>query len=363
MTESESTHPEPAQQKKTGWLSWLAWILAAAMVTWMAYLIFLKVGIVSSAPSSVSSAQTVGLSPVGLNVDLPVFLPEPHVEALIREPVLQTIIPTRDREDALDYKVEKGDSIFGIAQKFNLKPESILWANYEVLYDDPHMISIGLDLKIPPVNGVYYKWKEGDTIEKVAANLKATAEDILLWPGNKLDMLDPTIEVDQYVMVPNGQREFRTWVVPTIPRGAAGVKTSIYGPGACDTSAGGAFGTGTFIWPAPNHTLSGNDYWSGHLAIDIAAYTGDPIYATDSGLVVYAGPVGGGYGNMVMIDHGNGYQSLYAHLSSWNVSCGSSVYQGAVIGAAGSTGNSTGPHLHFEIRYFGGFINPWYVLP
>lgn len=66
---------------------------------------------------------------------------------------------------------------------------------------------------------------------------------------------------------------------------------------------------------------------------------------------------------MVMIDHGNGYQSLYAHLSNWTVSCGQSVYQGSLIGYAGSTGNSTGPHLHFEIRYMGGFINPWQVLP
>jgi len=79
--------------------------------------------------------------------------------------------------------------------------------------------------------------------------------------------------------------------------------------------------------------------------------------------VVYAGWVTGGYGNMVMIDHGNGYQTLYAHLNSINTACGSSVYQGTIIGQAGSTGNSTGPHLHFEIRYMGGFINPWQVLP
>jgi len=363
VTQSKSSQPEPAQATKTGWLSWLAWMLAAAMLALMIYMIFQRVGIVSSASASHTDDQASIQSPAAEKIVLPVFSPSPRVTAVVREPALQTIIPIREREEALDYTVEKGDSVFGIAQKFNLKPESILWANYDVLYDDPHMISIGLKLKIPPVDGVYYKWKEGDTIEKVAEALKAAPEDILLWPGNHLDMLNPLIEPDQYVMVPNGQREFRTWVVPTIPRGAAGVKTSIYGPGACDTSAGGAYGTGTFIWPTPQHVLSGNDYWSGHLAIDIAAYTGDPIYATDSGLVVYAGPVGGGYGNMVMIDHGNGYQSLYAHLSSWNVSCGSSVYQGAVIGAAGSTGNSTGPHLHFEIRYFGGFINPWYVLP
>ena len=91
--------------------------------------------------------------------------------------------------------------------------------------------------------------------------------------------------------------------------------------------------------------------------------TGDNVYASDSGVVVYSGGISGGYGNMIMIDHGNGYQTLYAHLSAVSVRCGSSVYQGSVIGSAGSTGNSTGPHLHFEVRFMGGFLNPHYVLP
>jgi murein DD-endopeptidase MepM/ murein hydrolase activator NlpD len=79
-------------------------------------------------------------------------------------------------------------------------------------------------------------------------------------------------------------------------------------------------------------------------------------------VVVYAGAISGGYGNMVMVDHGNGYQTLYAHLSKIAVRCGANVGQGGVIGYAGSTGNSTGPHLHFEIRYFGTFVNPWAML-
>ena len=137
----------------------------------------------------------------------------------------------------------------------------------------------------------------------------------------------------------------------------------MYGAGACTGSYEGAYGTGAFIWPADNHTLSGNDYWSGHLAIDIGAGEGARIYAADSGVVVFAGWATGGYGNMVMIDHGNGYQTLYAHLSQVSTHCGRSVAQGALIGYSGSTGNSTGPHLHFEVRYQGGFISPWFVLP
>jgi murein DD-endopeptidase MepM/ murein hydrolase activator NlpD len=153
-------------------------------------------------------------------------------------------------------------------------------------------------------------------------------------------------------------------VIPDIPRGRAGVAKSVYGAGACPGGyVGGAYGTGFFVWPTANHVLSGNDYWSGHLGIDIGAGIGDPVHAADSGVIVFAGWSTQGYGYMVMIDHGNGYQTLYAHLSSVGVTCGSDVYQGGYIGAAGSTGNSTGAHLHFEVRYLGGFINPWYVLP
>jgi murein DD-endopeptidase MepM/ murein hydrolase activator NlpD len=142
------------------------------------------------------------------------------------------------------------------------------------------------------------------------------------------------------------------------------VAKSVYGAGACGGGyTGGAYGTGFFSWPTASHTLSGNDYWSGHLGIDIAAGIGDGVYAADSGVVVFGGFSSQGYGYMILIDHGNGYQTLYAHLSAVNVVCGQDVYQGGYIGATGSTGNSTGSHLHFEVRYGGGFVSPWYALP
>jgi murein DD-endopeptidase MepM/ murein hydrolase activator NlpD len=165
-------------------------------------------------------------------------------------------------------------------------------------------------------------------------------------------------------MIPGGQREFQQWIIPTIPRGAAGVSSGIYGSGACPGGyQGGFYGSGAFIWPTVNHTISGNDYWSGHLAIDIGAPTGESVKAADSGVIVFAGWATGGYGYTVAIDHGNGYQTLYAHLSSVSSYCGQSVTRGQRIASAGSTGNSTGPHLHFEVRYQGGFVNPWFVLP
>jgi len=292
--------------------------------------------------------------------NMPYFFADQDSTYLVRVPETRTIAPTRPRSQPIEYEVLSGDAVFSIAQKFNISPETLLWSNFEVLRDDPHSLDIGQVLRIPPTNGILYEWKEGDSVEAVASSFKASPDDILNWAGNSLDLTNPEIEPGELVMIPGGQREFQQWVVPTYAVGRSGT-TSL--PGGCEISGSVFYGGGWFIWPADNRYLSGNDFWSGHLAIDIAAATGAPIYAADAGVVVYAGWHPNGYGNVVMIDHMNGYHTVYAHLSAVNVSCGSNVGQGNVIGRAGSTGNSTGPHLHFEVRYFGGFINPWTVLP
>ncbi len=133
---------------------------------------------------------------------------------------------------------------------------------------------------------------------------------------------------------------------------------------AAGSCGSGPVGSSAFVWPAANHYLSGNEYWPGHLGIDIADGEGGGVYAADSGVVTMA-TLGWnyGYGNVIMIDHGNGYITLYAHLSSINVALCQGVYAGQLIGLSGNTGNSFGAHLHFEVRLNGGFVNPWYVLP
>ncbi len=285
------------------------------------------------------------------------------IDSIHRQSNLNTIIPLRPALEVITYTVAIGDSVFEIAKKFEIKPETVLWANYDQLKDNPDMISPGMVLKIPPVDGVYYQMVEGDTLEKVAAQFDITPQTVINYAGNQFELTNPTKNVGDWIMFPGGRREFQQWLIPVIPRGQAGVSKSLYGAGACEGSYEGSYGTGAFIWPAGNHVLSGNDYWSGHLGIDIAAGDGAGIFAADSGVIVFAGWATGGYGYMVMIDHGNGYQTLYAHMSNVAVSCGRSVSQGQTIGYAGSTGNSTGAHLHFEVRYQGGFISPWYVLP
>jgi murein DD-endopeptidase MepM/ murein hydrolase activator NlpD len=359
---------KPTSSADSGrFISIIAWMAALALVAVAAYLAWQRqVTRAAVTGSQVALAQPVLVQPEPVKVSVPLPTLQSALTntlAIPRYLTIHTIIPNRPGDKVKDYTVQQGDSVFEIAQKFNIKPETVLWANYDQLNDNPDMISLGMTLKIPPVDGVLYQWQANDSVEGVALKFDAKSQDILNWPGNELDLINPDIPAGALVMVPGGHREFRQWIIPTIPRGQAGVSRNLYGPGTCTGGYEGAYGTGAFTWPAGNHYLSGNDYWSGHLGIDIAAGEGAPIYAADSGVVVFSGWALVGYGNMVMIDHGNGYQTLYGHMSSIVASCGRSVAKGAIIGYSGSTGNATGPHLHFEVRYQGGFVNPWYVLP
>ena len=366
-TDSGQEFRPKARVQGPGWVERLVsmgmWLVALSLVLLAVYLGWQRRSAAAAPISTAPPTQTAMPNPLPADVDVPPFETTSTGQGILRRPTIHTVIPSRPREEVVQYTVTQGDSVFAIAKNFNLKPETILWANYDQLNDSPDTLSVGMVLNVPPVDGVYYQLKEGDTLESVAGAFKAKVDDILNWSGNKLDLTNPSLETGQYVMVPGGQREFRSWIVPQIARGKAGVSKSVYGPGACEGSYEGAYGTGGFVWPSANHFLSGNDFWSGHLGIDIAGGVGDLVLASDSGVVVFAGWATGGYGYMIMIDHGNGYQTVYAHLSAVAVGCGQSVYQGGYIGAIGSTGNSTGSHLHFEVRLLGSFVNPWYVLP
>jgi murein DD-endopeptidase MepM/ murein hydrolase activator NlpD len=276
---------------------------------------------------------------------------------------IHTDIPSRPRNEIQQYTVQPGDTLFGIAQKFGLTPETVIWSNRETLEDDPHSLRPGMEFLIPPVNGVLYQVKEGDTLQGIADGTFVTPADIVDWPGNQLDPDDPQIAVGQYLMIPGGTGKLFQWEPPVIRREAVNVLPVSAGAGACPGGYSGAVGGGFFIWPSDNHYLSGTDFTSYHAGIDIAAGMGQAIYASDSGVAVFAGPNNYGFGNLVIIDHGNGWQTLYAHLSQWNVSCGQSISQGQVLGLAGSTGRSSGPHLHYETSFNGVRINPWSVLP
>ena len=291
-------------------------------------------------------------------------VPQFESAVLTRRIDSHTNIPARPRRDVVNYVVEAGDSLFGIAEKYGITPETVLWGNQFVLGDDPHSLRPGQELLISPVNGVLRYVQPGDTIAGLASVYRTSADAITLWPGNNLDLDNPVLTEGQILVVPGGEREFVQWVIPQISRASRNVLPLDAGPGACPGGyTGGALGSGAFIWPAVSQFISGNSYSSFHLGIDIAAGFGDPIFAADSGVAVFAGLNNWGYGNLVVIDHGNGWQTTYAHLSQWNVSCGQSISQGTILGLGGSTGNSSGPHLHFEMNFNGSRPNPWNYLP
>jgi murein DD-endopeptidase MepM/ murein hydrolase activator NlpD len=313
----------------------------------------------ASNPQALAPVPTAAPDQNAPKVNLPALSAPVVFQSIGREIQIKTNIPAdKPRYEAVEYRVSRGDSVFAIAESYKLQPETILWANYDVLKDDPHSLAPGMVLRIPPTDGIYYQWKENDTLDKVANEYKTSVDDILNFPGNDIDLADPKVESGSWVMLPHGERDFVQWLVPTVAKGASG--TSPTGGNGCP---GGAVGGG-FVWPADSHFLSGNDYWSGHLGIDIAAGEGAPVYAAASGVVTMAqGGYNYGYGNVIQIDHGNGYSTVYAHLSNIGVGVCSSVSAGQWIGASGNTGNSQGAHLHFEVRQGGGFINPWFVLP
>jgi murein DD-endopeptidase MepM/ murein hydrolase activator NlpD len=311
-------------------------------------------------PNPILSPEQI---PIGMALD---------PEGIPRQAKLHTNIPTRPRLDVIEYTVQQGDTVFGIADKFALKPSTILFGNYDTLKDTPHSLRPGQELNILPTDGTYYEWQGTESLTKVAEFFGVDADTIVNYPGNHLDpdavgdLSAPAIAAGTWLIVPGGQRDFNSWSAPIGVTRTNPASARVIGPGACGVINGGNIGFGTFIWPSPKHWLSGTPYAPdiGHPAIDLAAQLDDAAYATDAGVVVYAGWNDWGYGNLVILDHGNGWQSLYAHLDVIYVGCGQSVGQGDIIALIGSTGNSTGPHLHFELmnsQY--GKVNPLNFLP
>ncbi len=338
------------------WFTPISWVITSLLVIGLIGFAYSQTQVSISAAPMVEESTSSGTVQSAAPGSIPDVLYPPSI---LRKVTLKTNIPERPRYKVITHTVMRGDSVFAISSEYKITPESLLWANYDVLQDDPHGLRPGMKLNVPPTDGVYYQWKEGDTIDAVAAELESSPESILTWPGNNLDLTDPQISVGQFVMVPGGKREFKQWIVPTTARGSSG--TSSVGGTSC---GGGAVGSGAFVYPTDNTYVSGNDYYSGHLGIDLAAGEGAAVYAADSGVVTMAsGGWNYGYGNVIQIDHGNGYSTVYAHLSQINVGVCQSVGAGQLIGLSGNTGNSFGAHLHFEVRLNGGFVNPWFVLP
>ncbi len=328
--------------------------------------------VVTVAPTTVADAS--GLEPFTFNPEplpagaaLPSFDPTAGALDLPRQVNVDTNIPTRPRFEIEQYTIQPGDTIFGIASQYNLDPDTIVWGNPE-LADKLNRLTPGTTINILPINGALRVVQPGDTLEKIAKVFHGSVPEIIAFAGNDIDPENPEAKIGQTIIIPNGWRDNVVWTLPEVPIAKGSTRTtgsvSRNEPGSCAGPFSGPTGGFNFVWPANNHYLSGFNYSGSHPGIDVAAGLGAPIYAAETGVVVFSGGSLYGYGNLVIIDHGNGWQTAYAHLSQINYGCGQAISQGAVLGLSGSTGNSSGPHLHFEMRNADfGRVNPWNYLP
>jgi len=244
------------------------------------------------------------------------------------------------RGGVVGYAVKQGDTISSIAQKFNVSIDTVLWANG---LKSSQKIKVGQRLKIPPVTGIVHAVKRGETVYSLAKKFQVNAQVIVDYPFNSFANDETfTLRAGQTLIVPEG-------VMPAaVPRPIASVAVVAVGE---FTGA-----KGSFIWPTSGK-ISQRFAWY-HPAIDIANKNAPAIVASDAGKVVSVIYARYAYGNHIILDHGNGYRTLYAHMSSISVKAGQTVFQGQAIGKMGSTGRSTGVHLHFEIIKNGVKINP-----
>ncbi len=273
------------------------------------------------------------------------------------------------RTEIISYEVQAKDSIFSIAEDFGLEPETILWANRYIIGDTPDGIYPGQSLIILPEDGVYHAWSYGEGLNAVSRTYGVEPEDIFAEAMNDIseeevgDFSLPKIATGKFLYIPGGKGMTPSWVSyvpsdknPNVKR----ANVSYLGAFSCGSSLT-MVGSGAWQLPTPSSYISGYEYNPPvHNGLDYGGTTGTPIFAADSGVIIYAGWSDRGYGNTIVVDHMNGYISLYAHLMDGgiNVGCGQAVYGGSTIGYMGSTGNSSGPHLHFEIRYNGSPVNP-----
>ena len=263
-------------------------------------------------------------------------------DALKRPDITATDITPKLRDSIITYVVQEGDTISEIAENFNLSTNTILWENN---IGPRNFIKPGQELVILPVTGATHTIKRGDTLNAIASRYKAKPGDIL--EVNKLADASE-LKIGSKVVIPDGIPP-----APVIPisysSGLADIR-SIFKPAKPIA--------GKLNWPTTAKRIT--QYFKGwrHSGLDIGAKRNQPIYAADDGVVATSRWNKGGYGYYIIIDHGNGFHTLYAHNNENYVKKGARVKKGEIIAAIGSTGRSTGPHLHFEVRVSGNRVNP-----
>lgn len=304
-------------------------------------------------------AQALPIEPTATGAPEPIQLPplspvSSAPESIYRKLALKTNIPERTSYKVARYTVQNGDSPWSIAQQFELRPESVLWANEE-LNANAGSLKPGMLLNIPPVDGVLHTVQQGDTLESIEIMHGTPVREIFEFPGNEFDLTQaPDLEAGRQIIVPNG-------ISPIVWQ--AGPNLAVVSGNSSSSVPLVMSGTGFFIWPLAPPIVLTQPFWGGHLGIDIDTYSRQPVFASDSGTVIYSGWDDTGYGNFIIIDHANGYKTTYGHNEANLVSTGQGVVKGQQIAESGNTGNSTGDHLDFRILYNGVALDPQGFLP
>jgi murein DD-endopeptidase MepM/ murein hydrolase activator NlpD len=267
-------------------------------------------------------------------------------DGTLLKPVVVRTAVADGRTKLRTYRVRSGDTLTGIARRMGVSMMTLWWANKLRSKDD---LKIGQVLIVPPVNGLIVNVGAGDTLDSIARANGMDADEIAAY--NNLE--DQTLVVGQVLILPGARGRAYPTPKPT-KRPVASVSRSRPSAGRTGTPSRpivrdpGHYGGGAFAWPVPGGHIS--QYFSyGHPAIDIAAPIGTPIVAAAGGTVIYAAWKNNGGGYQVWISHGSGLYTTYNHMSSVSVGVGQRVGRGQFIGRVGSTGNSTGPHCHFEV--------------
>ncbi len=250
---------------------------------------------------------------------------------------------------ARTHTVQWGDTLAQIAMQHNVTVDGLVAANG---LTRPDRIYVGQTINIPDAGAsarpqpaqaaTAHRVQRGETLSSIALRYGVTVHSLAAANG-----------------IQNTSRIYAGMAlsIPSAQAGSNSVRYASYGPGLCPDARPARSGTGYFIRPTRGYVIT-QIFHPWHPGIDLALSIGSDVYAADGGTVVFAGWNPVGYGNLVVLDHGNGWRTYYAHLSTLEVGCSDWVPRGTILGQIGSTGNSTGPHLHFEMLRFGVAVNP-----
>lgn len=264
--------------------------------------------------------------------------------AIVRQNVTTTQVLS-ERDSVIEYTVQQGDTISTIAEKHNITTATVLWANH---LSDHSIIRPGEKLKILPVSGVMHIVKSGETLLAIANKYDVEPEEVA--KANELVSANQ-LQINQGLIIPGG-RPPATETKTTQLANFSQIFTSSPEPEEPSSVSDSGY-----VWPTPSRRIT-QYYWVNHKAIDVGGSSNDTIVATKAGRVEFSGWSSNGYGNNVLINHGNGIKTRYAHLSQLWIETGDQVEQGEALGKKGTTGRSTGVHLHFEIIINGVKVNP-----